>query len=157
MKKFIPILGILISLSALARFEEQYKANEIVSKKYENGAISKTFSTKDNRQVYVVETLLTNEQAEKYFQSLLDRIEDKKYQILNYTDVIATKKITFIAGSQIVVISKTMNEVNQLLLDITQLDKTDKFEEYLKLNDVHGSIGLTILNAKMNYNMRDKK
>lgn len=157
MKKLILILGILTSLTTIARFEEQYGANEIVNQKYKNGAISKTFSMKDNGQIYVLETLSTEKQAEKYFQSLLDRVEEKKYQILDYTDVIATKKITFIAGNQIVVISKTINEVGQLLLDISQLDKTDKFEQYLKLNDVHGSIGLTILNAKMSYNMRNKK
>ena len=157
MKKLILTLGILISLTTMARFEEQYGANEIKIEKFQDGGNTRSFTMKDNQNIYVITQFPTAKKAESNFQDLLNEIEKRKYEVLNYTEVIATKKITFIAGNQIVVISKTMDEVDQLLLDINQLDKLDKFEQYLKLNDVHGSLGLTILNAKMNYTMRDKK
>lgn len=156
MKKLILIIGILISLTTLARFEEQYGANEIINKTYENGVTSKRFSMKNIYHENTILTFPTTEEAEQYFQKILDDVEKKHFRILNYTDIAATKKITFLAG-KVIVVSQTFNEVSELVLSINDLDKTDKFEEYLKLNGVHGSIGLKIVNAKMLYKMRDKK
>ena len=157
MKKLILIIGVLTSLTTMARFEEQYGANEIKNQKYENGVISKTFSTKDYKQVYTVEVIPTSKKAEEYFQSLLNKIEEKKFKILDYTDIFAIKKITFIAGSDIIVISKADKEVSQLILNINTLDEAVNFGQYLKLNDIDSSIELTILNAKTDYIMRDIK
>lgn len=157
MKKLILIIGVLISLTVMAKFEEQYGAHKIKIEEFKDGGNTKCFRMKDNLNGYEVAQFPTSKKAENNFQELLNEIESKNYKILNYTDVVTTKKITFIAKSQIVVISKTMNEIDQLVLDINQLDKTDKFEQYLKLNGVRSSIGLAILNAKMSYKMRDNE
>lgn len=141
----------------MARFEEQYGANEIKNQKYENGVISKTFSTKDYKQVYTVEVIPTSKKAEEYFQSLLNKIEEKKFKILDYIDIFAIKKITFIAGNDIIVITIADKEVSQLILNIDNLDEAVNFGQYLKLNNVDSSIELTILNAKTDYIMRDIK
>lgn len=156
MKKLILIIGVLTSLTTMARFEEQYGANEIKIETYKGGLTSKTFSMKNTDHQNDILTFSTTGEAEEYFQGLLDEIEKQQAKILNYTDIGITKKITFL-NKGIRVITQTFNEISVLVLSINDLDKTDKFEEYLKLNGVHGSIGLTILNAKMSYQMRDKK
>lgn len=157
MKKIILLLSILTSLTTMARFEDQYGANEIKIEEFKDGGSRKIFTTKDMSQIYEITIFPTDKKAESEFQSILDYIEKKNYQILKYTDVFLTKQITFLTTDKLVVISKTMDEVDQLVLDINTINKTDKFEQYLKLNDVHGSIGLKIVNAKMLYKMRDKK
>ncbi|WP_448821573.1 hypothetical protein [Cetobacterium sp.] len=156
MKKIIFIFGVLISFTTMAKFEEQYGANEIKIEKFEDGVSNKIFTLKDYSQIYQITKFPTTKEAELDFQNLLNEIEIEKFKILNYTNIIGTKKITFLTTNKLVVLSKTMNEIEQLVLDITTLDKTEKFEQYLKINDVHESISLTIFNAKIHYKMKDQ-
>lgn len=158
MKKIILILCLLTSLTTMARFEEQYGANEIKHQEYENGVVSKTFSTKNSNHIYEVETFKSSKNAEEYFQNILNVVEEeKKIKVLDYTDIFGIKKITFFTEKKLIVISKSNKEVSQLILNINTLDEAVNFGQYLKLNNVHGSIELTILNAKTDYIMRNIK
>lgn len=157
MKKVIIIFWVLISLTTMAKFEEQYGANEIKIETFKDGGSRKLFALKDNIHVCEVTTFPSNKLAEIEFQKHINEIEKRKLKILDYIDIVGTKKIIFLTDTKIVTLSKTMDEITQLVLDRNDLDKTEEFADYLKLNGVHGSIELTILNAKMKYKMRDKK
>lgn len=158
MKKIL-LIGLLIALgaSAPAKFEKQYGANEIKIEKFQDGGSSKTYSMKEENHKYFEVLFPSTKKAEEDFQRMMNWIEKENFQVLDYNNILVTKKITYIAENRIVVMSNTMNQVTQLVLDIDTLEKTDKFEQYLKINDVSGSISLSIINAKLAYKMRDKK